>query len=113
MTFIYVSGAQTDGTEKGSMMWARVKGRTENALTRLGFQHVYNFRPGFMRKSQGQKNIKWYYSLIGWLFPILRVTLPDRVSTLEDVGVAMINCALKGYPTQVLEIKDINAVAKA
>jgi uncharacterized protein YbjT (DUF2867 family) len=112
MTFIYVSGALTDSSESGRVMWARVKGRTENALTRMGFRNVYNFRPGFMRPTSGQRNIKWYYALMGWLYPIIRVSFPNHVSTLRDVGLAMINSVLKGYPKQVLEIEDINALAK-
>jgi len=113
MTFIYVSGSLTDSSEKGRVMWARVKGKTENALMRLGFQKVYNFRPGFMRPTPGQRNIKWYYTVIGWVYPLLRVLLPNQVSTLSDVGLAMINSVLKGYSKQVLEIKDINSLARA
>ena len=94
-------------------MWARVKGRTENALMRSGFQKVYNFRPGFMRPTPGQRNIKSYYKVIGWMYPILRVLLPNQVSTLHDVALAMINSVVKGYPKQILEIKDINSLAKA
>jgi uncharacterized protein YbjT (DUF2867 family) len=113
MVFCYVSGAHTDSTEKGKVMWARVKGRTENALTRLGFRGVYNFRPGFMRATPGQRNIKSYYNLIGWAYPLLRVLLPNLVSTLHDVAIAMIRCAQQGYPKQILEVKDINALAKS
>jgi uncharacterized protein YbjT (DUF2867 family) len=113
MTFIYVSGGQTDSSEKGRVMWARVKGKTENALMKLGFKNVYNFRPGFMKPTPGQKNIKFYYRLIGWLYPAMHVLFPNLGSTLRDVGVAMINSVLKGYPKLVLEIKDINALAKA
>jgi uncharacterized protein YbjT (DUF2867 family) len=113
MIFVYVSGGLTDSSEKGRIMWARVKGKTENALMRLGFQKVYNFRPGFMRSTAGQRNIKSYYKVIGWMYPLLRVLLPSRVSTMRDVGLAMINSVLKGYPKQVLEIKDINSLARA
>jgi len=113
MTFIYVSSALTDSTEKGRVMWARVKGKTENALMKLPFKKVYNFRPGFMRATPGQKNIKSYYNLIGWLYPFLRVLLPNHVSTLSEVGQAMINSVLKSYNKQVLEIKDIKLLAKA
>jgi len=113
IVFVYVSGVLTDSSEQGRIMWARVKGKTENALMRLGFRQVYNFRPGFMKATPGQKNIKWYYKAIGWLYPLLRVLLPNQVSTLRDVGLAMINSVLKGYPKQVLEIKDINSLAKA
>jgi uncharacterized protein YbjT (DUF2867 family) len=112
MTFIYVSGAHTDSSGNGRLMWARVKGRTENALMKMGFAQVYNFRPGFMRPTEGHRNVKWYYKFIGGLYPLLRVILPNQVSTLSDVGKAMINCVLKGYPKQILEIEDINSLAK-
>jgi nucleoside-diphosphate-sugar epimerase len=113
MVFCYVSGAQTDSSEKGRVMWARVKGRTENALTRLGFKSVYNFRPGFMLAVPGQKNLTSYYKLIAWAYPLFRVFLPNLVSTLHDVGIAMIRCVQQGYGKQILEVKDINALAKS
>ncbi len=113
MIFNYVSGTLTDSSEKGRIMWARVKGKTENALTRCGFKMVYNFRPGVIRPAPGQRNIKSYYKVIGWLYPFLRVLFPNQVSTMRDVGLAMINSVLKGYPKQVLEIRDINSLARA
>ena len=113
MIFVFVSGALTDSSENGSVMWARVKGKTENALTRLGFNEVYNFRPGFMKPTPGQKNIKSYYKLIGWLYSPLHLLFPSRVSTMRDVGLAMINSVLKGCPKHVLEMPDINSLARA
>jgi uncharacterized protein YbjT (DUF2867 family) len=113
MIFCYVSGSLTDSSEKGRIMWARVKGKTENALMGLAFRKVYNFRPGFMKPTPGQRNIKSYYKAIGWLYPLLRVLLPNQVSTMREVGIAMINSVLKGYPKQILEISDINALARA
>ncbi len=107
MTFIYVSGAMTDSSEKGKMMWARVKGKTENDLMKLPFKGVYNFRPGFMKPTPGQKNIKGFYKAIYILYPVLKLLFPSQGSTLHEVGNAMINSALKGYPKQILEIKDI------
>ena len=107
MTFIYVSGTGTDSSEKGSLMQARVKGKTENALMDCGFRKVYNFRPGFMKPTPGQQNIQWYYKAIGWLYPFLRLALPNHVSTMRDVGLAMIHSVLKGYSKPVLEIEDI------
>jgi uncharacterized protein YbjT (DUF2867 family) len=77
MTFVYVSGAGTDSTEKGRMMWARVKGRTENALTRLGFRAEYNFRPGFMKAMPGQKNLPASYRAFAWLYVVLRLVAPN------------------------------------
>lgn len=113
MAFVYVSGAMTDSTEKGSTMWARVKGRTENALTRLGFRDTFSFRPGFMKPTAGQTNVKWYFFAVGWFYPVFHALLPNQVSTLQDVALAMINAVLKGYPKRILEVKDINALARA
>jgi uncharacterized protein YbjT (DUF2867 family) len=110
-TFIYVSGTGTDGSGKGRMMWARVKGRTENTLSGMPFKQVFNFRPGFMKAMPGQKNILTLYKYTGWAFPLFKALLPGRVSTLKQVGRAMINAVWKGYPKQVLEVKDINALA--
>jgi uncharacterized protein YbjT (DUF2867 family) len=112
LIFTFVSGAHTDSTEKGRSMWARVKGKTENALMQMPFKNEYNFRPGFMKATEGQKNVKSYYSYIGWLYPALNTIFPNNVSTLREVGLAMINSVLKGYPKQILEVKDIKALAK-
>ena len=109
-TFCYVTGASTDSSEQGSVAWARVKGATENALLRL-FKRAFMFRPGFMKATQGQKNIKSYYKFIAWLYPIGRSVYPAGFCTLEEVGLAMIKAAINGYPKQILEVKDIVALA--
>jgi len=113
MVFDYVSGAQTDSLEQGRVMWARVKGRTENALMKMAFRGVYCFRPGAMKPVEGQKNIKGYLRAIGALYPVLNALFPKHVSTLSEVGLAMINSVLNGYPKQVLEVVDIKVLAKA
>jgi len=112
MVFCFVSGQLTDSSEQGKTMWARVKGKTENALARLSFRGVYNFRPGFMKPAEGQRNVKGYYKLIGGLYPVLRVLFPNLGSTMSEVALAMINSVLKGYPKQVLEVKDIKALGR-
>ena len=111
-TFCYVTGAGTDSSEQGSVAWARVKGATENALLRL-FKRAYMFRPGFMKATPGQNNVKSYYKFIAWLYPIGRALYPAGFCTLREVGLAMINAASKGYPKQILEVKDIVALAGA
>jgi uncharacterized protein YbjT (DUF2867 family) len=108
MVFSFVSGAQTDSSEKGKIMWARVKGKTENALMQLPFKRAYNFRPGFMKPFKEQKNVKRIFKII---IPVIPILLPSQSLTLQQVGQAMINTVLKGYPKQVLEIKDIRALA--
>jgi len=112
MTFIYVSGSGTDGTEKGSLMWARVKGKTENDLMKLPFKKVYAFRPGFMKASAGAKNTPKIYRYLEWTYPVLKALAPGFASTLADVGQAMIKAVTLGYEKPVLEVKDINALAK-
>jgi len=110
--FCYVTGAGTDGSEQGSVAWARVKGATENALLRL-FKRAYMFRPGFMKATEGQNNVISYYTLIAWLYPIGRALYPAGFCTLQEVGLAMIKAANKGYPKQILEVKDIVALARS
>jgi uncharacterized protein YbjT (DUF2867 family) len=112
MTFCYVSGAGTDSSEKGRMMWARVKGKTENDLMKLQFKNVYAFRPAFMKPTKGQKNAPAFYKYILWLYPVLHTLFPQYFGTLRDVGLAMINCASFGVEKKVLEAKDIAELAK-
>jgi hypothetical protein len=112
MVFVHVSGSLTDSTEKGRIMWARVKGRAENALLQMPFKKVYNFRPGFMKPIPGQQNIKAYYKAVGGLYPLMRVLFPNQVSTMQEVGQAMVNSVTRGYPKVVLEVADIKMLAK-
>ncbi|HTL35282.1 MAG TPA: NAD-dependent epimerase/dehydratase family protein [Kofleriaceae bacterium] len=109
MVFTYVTGSSTDSTEKGKSMWARVKGRTENALMRLPFKGVYNFRPGLMMPKPGQKHLKTGYRVALVFAPILRIFFKSL--KLSQVGRAMIRCVQSGAPKQVLEIPDIAALA--
>jgi NAD dependent epimerase/dehydratase family len=112
MVFCYISGAGTDSTEKGRMMWARVKGKTENDLAKLPFKKVYNFRPGIIRPTKGLKNTLRYYKYFGWLLPVINLVAPKYISSLKELGLAMINAAGKGYEKQVLEVTDIVALSK-
>ncbi len=86
------------------MMWARVKGKTENDLIKLPFRGVYNFRPGVMLPFEGQKNWKSIYKFIGRL---IKAISPGNVLTMQQVGRAMINSVLHGYSKPILEIEDI------
>jgi uncharacterized protein YbjT (DUF2867 family) len=110
-TFCYVTGAGTDSSEQGRVAWARVKGATENALARL-FKQAYMFRPGFMKATPGQRNVKSYYKFFAWLYPIGRALYPAGFCTLQEVGLAMINAAHTGYPTRILEVADIVKLAR-
>ncbi len=114
MTFVYVSGAGTDSTERGRSMWARVKGRTENALRRLPFKAVYLFRPGVIQPLHGARSkttsYRVSYMLAKPLLPLLRALFPHHVLTTESVGQAMLAVARHGAPKAVLEVGDIHAV---
>jgi uncharacterized metal-binding protein len=93
-------------------MWARVKGKTENDLMKLPFKKVYAFRPGYMHPTKGLKNTLKAYKYLSWLYPLFKVLIPNKVSTLKELGIAMIEAAVKGYPKQILEVKDILVLAK-
>ena len=114
LTFVYVSGMGTDSTERGRVMWARVKGRTENALLRLPFKAAYMFRPALIVPMHGiRSSTTWYrilYAVLAPLLPLIRRLRPDYVTTTERVGRAMLTVAADGVPTFVLENADINAV---
>jgi hypothetical protein len=112
MTFCYVSGTGTDSTEMGRIMWARVKGKTENHLAKLPFKSVYSFRPGLMKPINDQRNVKPLFKVLAWPYPLWKFLFPRTVSTLADVGLAMINATLYGYPKQVLENLDIAQLAR-
>lgn len=109
MVFTFVTGQGTDSTEHGKIMWARVKGKTENALMQLPFKGQYNFRPGFMKHFKEQKNVKTILKVVSWFFPIL---FPKQSLTLQEVGRAMIQVVNKGYSKNVLEIQDIKKLGK-
>lgn len=112
MTFCYVSGKSTDSTEQGKLMWARVKGKTENDLCKLPFKHVYNFRPGLMQPTEGLKNAPKAYKYLGWLYPVIKWMFPNAACKLSEVGRAMINITRYSYHTNTIEVPDIIALAK-
>jgi uncharacterized protein YbjT (DUF2867 family) len=112
MIFCYVSGAGTDSSEKGWLRWARVKGKTENDLMKLPFKRVYNFRPAFMKPTEGLKHSLPYYKAVTWLYPGLRALFPNAFFTLKEFGLAMINAVIKGNGKNVLEMKDILTLVK-
>jgi hypothetical protein len=112
MTFCYISGTGTDSTEKGRIMWARVKGKTENHLLKLPFKAVYLFRPGLIKPINDQKNVKpILIVLINSLYPLLKILLPKYVCTMKELGLAMIQASRIGYTKQFLENIDIAQLA--
>ena len=115
MTFVYVSGVGTDSTEKGRSMWARVKGRTENALLRLPFKAAYMFRPGIIQPLRGVRSktssYQIFYSLTRPLLPLLRALMPSTILTTEVIGQAMLAVVRRGASKPLLEAADINAIA--
>jgi uncharacterized protein YbjT (DUF2867 family) len=112
MTFCYVSGSGTDRTEKGRIRWARVKGKTENDLLRLGFAQMFGFRPGFIKPIPGLQHTHTFYKFINWMFPIGRALSPNGFCTLEELGKAMIKVAQNGFPSNIVHGKDIISLAR-
>ena len=115
--FVYVSGVGTDSTERGRVMWARVKGRTENALLALGFRGAYMMRPGFIQPLRGVTSrtslYRVSYDLFSWLFPILRRLFPRHIVTSVEVGRAMLHLAVRGDSKKIIEPPDIRRLAAA
>jgi uncharacterized protein YbjT (DUF2867 family) len=112
LTFCYISGMGTDSTEKGKVMWARVKGKTENDLMKMGFRDVYAFRPGFIKPLPGQKRAFTAAKILGALYPVLHALMPKWVCTMQDLGRSMIRVSAKGYERKVVECIDIGKIAK-
>ena len=115
MTCTYVSGEGTDSSEQGRSRWARVKGKTENDLLKLGFRQAYMFRPGMIIPLRGIKSrtrmYQFLYDYFMWLVKSIKVVAPNAVVNTTQMGLAMINATLKGYDKNILRPKDINALA--
>ena len=115
--FIYVSGTGTDSSEKGRIMWARVKGKTENALLRMPFAAAYMFRPGFIEPAHGEtsrtKLYRVFFVFAKPLLPLLRRLFSNHILTTRQIARAMLNLVTRPYPKHILEIKDIRAAARS
>jgi uncharacterized protein YbjT (DUF2867 family) len=116
LTFIFVSGLGTDSTEKSRTMWARIKGKTENALLQMPFKAKYMFRPAFIQPLHGitskTKLYRLFYVLITPLYPLLKFLFPKHVTTTEKIGRAMIKVAKQGASKNILTTADINEVTE-
>ena len=114
MTFVYITGQGTDSTERGSAMWARVKGKTENAILALPFRAAYMLRPGYIQPMKGVRSgtrlYQWIYNVVTPLYPLFEKVAPNRMTTSERVGRAFVEVAANGYPKKILEVPDINAI---
>jgi uncharacterized protein YbjT (DUF2867 family) len=115
MTFIYVSGQGTDSTEKGRMMWARVKGKTENDVLNMGFKQAFAFRPGAIIPLRGitsrTKSYQFMYDYFMWLVKAIKAIAPNSVVDTTQIGLAMIHATLTGYKKPVLTPKDMLILA--
>ena len=115
MTLTYVSGEGTDSSETGRVMWARVKGKTENDLLNLGFKQAFMFRPGIIIPLRGirssTKLYQFFYDYFMWLIKLIKLVAPNSVVNTTQIGQAMINCTLNGNEKLVLKPKDILKLA--
>lgn len=115
MTFCFVSGAGADSSEHGRVMWARVKGKTENAVLALPFRRAFIFRPGFIQPMKGVRSrtrmYQLFYSVMSPVTPLLRRMLPGLISTTVNIGQAMIALAANGHEKRILDSRDINRIA--
>lgn len=102
ITFCYVSAKGADSSEKGKTMWARVKGRTENELAKIGFKQFFAFRPFMLTPTAGLRNTHGFYRYISWLFPLGRLVYPEAFCTLKELALAMILTACNGHDKKII-----------
>jgi len=112
ITFCYVSAKGTDDSEKGKTMWARIKGRTENDLAKMGFRQFYAFRPFMLTPTKGLQNTHGFYNYISWLFPLGRMVYPEGFCTLKELALAMIQVGYQGYGKKIITPTDMVKLAK-
>lgn len=116
MTCAYVSGEGTDSSEKGRSMWARVKGKTENDLLKLGFKQAFMFRPGVIIPLRGIKSgtrmYQFFYDYFMWLVKLVKLLAPHTVVNTTQIGLAMINATFYGYSKSILRPKDVVSLAE-
>ena len=111
MVFIYVSGTGTDSTESGSTMWARVKGKTENDIIKMGFKDAYAFRPAYIKPESNTPSSTPIYqvllSIFGVLHPVIKLLFPKYTTTTAQIGKAMIEVVQHGFERKQVESIDI------
>lgn len=115
LTFCFISGAAADTTEQQGPMWARVKGKTENELQKVGFKAVYCFRPGYIQPMDGIVSktpaYRWMYVFSGPLYPLFK-GFTKYVTSTRQIGFALVEVALRGFSKPILESVDLNAVKR-
>jgi len=109
MVFFYLSGVYADSSENGKIMWARIKGKTENKLNKLHFKTAYSFRPGFIIPLKEQKNTRLIYKFLNLTYPFI---FPNKTLTYTEIVTALIHIVTKGYNKSILEIKDLKSISK-
>jgi uncharacterized protein YbjT (DUF2867 family) len=116
LTFIYVSGQGTDSSEQGRSMWARVKGKTENDIFKLGFRQAFAFRPGAIIPKRGVVPSSRMYAVLikylHWLITLIKWLAPNSVVDTQQIGLAMIHATQRGYDKQVILPRDILALSE-
>ena len=113
MVFCYISAAGANNSEHGKVMWARVKGKTENELKELPFTHVYAFRPFLLTPNRGSTKTHGFYKYISWFFPLGRLLFPNGFCTLKELGLSMITVSFRSYSKTIVKPKDMVKLAKA
>jgi hypothetical protein len=112
LTFCYLIAKGTDNSEKGKTMWARVKGKTENDLVKMGFRQFFAFRPFMLTPTKGLRNTHGFYKYISWLFPLGRIVYPEGFCTLKELALAMIHVGFQGYAKQIITPTDMVKLVK-
>ena len=112
ITFLFLSGAGADSNEKSNTLFARIKGKAENELKRMGFKHLYIARPGGIRPMHKKENAAWFEKILIPLYPVFELLLPTKFIKSTELAIAMLNIVLKGSNLVIHENTDLQKLAK-
>jgi uncharacterized protein YbjT (DUF2867 family) len=107
-TFVFLSGMGADSKEKSRTIFARVKGKTENALQKLGFKKLVCARPGGIIPLKPNKNAPWFER---YLSPIMAFIAPAFTISTVQLGKSLIHLAKYGANKIILENKELKKLA--
>lgn len=112
ITFLFLSGAGADSNEKSKTLFARIKGKAENELKRMGFKHLYIARPGGIRPMHKKENAAWFEKILIPLYPVFELLLPTKFIKSTELAIAMLNIVLNGSDLIIHENTDLQKLAK-
>lgn len=111
--FLFLSGAGADSSEQSRTLFAKIKGRTENALQQMNFTKLFIVRPGGIRPMHGKPNAAWYEKILIPLFPFFELIFPNQMINSVQLADAMLYIIKNGNDKIIVENRELKAIAKS